>query len=90
MLHLGVNIKIAVVPLHFRASELAFALDPLPKDELPPTPPLTEVCNTVMTEDLSGFQLLLMFFSYFFFFHMQYSLFQFFICVCETVQNCHL
>uniref|UniRef100_A0A3Q4N7C4 Cyclosome subunit 8 n=1 Tax=Neolamprologus brichardi TaxID=32507 RepID=A0A3Q4N7C4_NEOBR len=25
-----------------KASELAFALDPLPKDELPPTPPLTE------------------------------------------------
>lgn len=66
MLDLGVNIKIAIVPLHFRASELAFALDPLPKDELPPTSPLTEVCKTVMTEDFSGFQLLLMFFSYFF------------------------
>lgn len=91
MLHLGVKIKIAVVPLHFRASELAFALDPLPKDELPPTSPLTEVCKTVMTEDPSGFQLLLMFlFLISSFFHMQYSLFQFFIRVCETVQNCHL
>lgn len=30
--------------LHFRASELAFALNPLPKDELPPSPPFNEVC----------------------------------------------
>lgn len=27
----------------YRASELAFALDPLPKDELPPPAPFTEV-----------------------------------------------
>lgn len=31
--------------LHFRASELAFALDRLPKDELPPSHPFTEVCT---------------------------------------------
>lgn len=34
---------IIVMSLYFRASELAFALDPLPKDELPPTPSVTEV-----------------------------------------------
>lgn len=33
--------------LLFRASELAFALDRLPKDELPPSPPFTEVHSHV-------------------------------------------
>lgn len=38
-----------MIEVHFtcfpsRASELAFALEPLPKNELPPSPPFIEVC----------------------------------------------
>lgn len=42
--HIGLTISLFIIIHHSRASELAFALAPLPKDELPPSPPFTEVC----------------------------------------------